>query len=58
MTDGTMFHSITYGKGVMGSYASQVNRKQRWQLVKYIRTLQPKAEATPVALADTTAKKG
>ncbi len=58
MTDGTMFHSITYGKGVMGSYASQVDRKQRWQLVKYIRTLQPKAEATPVATADTTAKKG
>ncbi len=58
MADGTMFHSITYGKGVMGSYASQVSRKQRWELVKYIRTLQPKAEANPVAAADTTAKKG
>ncbi len=58
MADGTMFHSITYGKGVMGSYASQVNRKQRWQLVKYIRTLQPKAATTPAVTADTTAKKG
>lgn len=45
MTDGTMFHSITYGKGVMGSYASQVSRAQRWMIVKYIRTLQPKADA-------------
>jgi mono/diheme cytochrome c family protein len=44
MTDGTMFHSITYGKGVMGSYASQVTRDQRWQIIKYIRTLQPKAD--------------
>jgi mono/diheme cytochrome c family protein len=44
MADGTMFHSITYGKGVMGSYASQVSRDQRWQIIKYIRTLQPKAE--------------
>jgi mono/diheme cytochrome c family protein len=44
MADGTMFHSITYGKGVMGSYASQVTRDQRWQIIKYIRTLQPKTD--------------
>ncbi|MEO6406711.1 MAG: cytochrome c [Ferruginibacter sp.] len=40
MADGTMFHSITYGKNNMGSYASQLDRKQRWTIVKYIRTLQ------------------
>jgi mono/diheme cytochrome c family protein len=56
MSDGTMFHSITFGKGVMGSYASQVTRAQRWMIIKYIRTLQPKAE-TAKAGADTTAKK-
>ncbi len=44
MTDGTMFHSITYGKNMMGSYASQITRAQRWMIVKYIRTLQPKPE--------------
>jgi mono/diheme cytochrome c family protein len=44
MTDGTMFHSITYGKNNMGSYASQVTRAQRWMIIKYIRTLQPKPE--------------
>ena len=43
MADGTMFHSIFYGKNNMGSYASQLSRKQRWQIVHYIRTLQPKA---------------
>jgi mono/diheme cytochrome c family protein len=66
MADGTMFHSITYGRknvGMMGSYASQLNRKQRWQIVQYVRMLQPKASAAvaaqPVATADsTTAKKG
>ncbi len=42
MADGTMFHSITYGKNNMGSYASQIDRKQRWMIIKYIRTLQPK----------------
>jgi len=56
MADGTMFHSITYGKNNMGSYASQLDRKQRWMIVKYIRTLQPKAE-TAKATTDSTAKK-
>ena len=42
MADGTMFHSITYGKNNMGSYASQLDRKQRWMVIKYIRSLQPK----------------
>jgi mono/diheme cytochrome c family protein len=54
MKDGTMFHSITYGKNNMGSYASQLNRKQRWQVIKYIRTLQGPATAT---VSDSTAKK-
>ena len=58
MSDGTMFHSITYGKGLMGSYASQVTRAQRWMIVKYIRTLQPNADSSKsVAPKDTTAKK-
>ena len=60
MTDGTMFHSITYGKGVMGSYASQVTRAQRWMIIKYIRTLQPKTDSTAPAVGaakDTAAKK-
>jgi mono/diheme cytochrome c family protein len=42
MADGTMFHSITYGKNNMGSYASQLSRNQRWMIIKYVRTLQPK----------------
>jgi Cytochrome C oxidase, cbb3-type, subunit III len=52
MKDGTMFHSITYGKNNMGSYASQLNRKQRWMVIKYVRTLQGPATAT----TDSTAK--
>lgn len=43
LADGTMYHSINYGKNNMGSYAPQLNRRQRWQMVQYIRTLQPKA---------------
>jgi len=63
MADGTMFHSITYGRknvGMMGSYASQLSRKQRWMIIKYIRTLQPKATTTAVAVTSdsATVKKG
>lgn len=49
MADGTMYHSINYGLNNMGSYASQLNRKQRWQIIQYIRTLQPKAAVTETA---------
>lgn len=37
MPVGTMFHSITYGKGNMGSYASQLTRKQRWMVIQYVK---------------------
>ena len=55
MADGTMYHSILYGKNNMGSYASQLDRKQRWQLVQYIRTLQPKPAAAQAATAEAPA---
>ena len=37
MPEGTMFHSITYGKGNMGSYASQLSREQRWMVIQYVK---------------------
>ncbi len=40
LPDGKMFHSITYGKGQMGSYASQLNTKQRWMIIHYVREKQ------------------
>ena len=46
MTEGTMFHSVTYGKGQMGSYASQLNTKQRWEVIAYIKSKQFPGGAT------------
>jgi len=54
MTEGTMFHSITYGKGMMGSYASQVSPKQRWMIIHYIKNKQGGGAAKPEAAAATT----
>ncbi len=55
MAAGTMFHSVTYGKNAMGSYASQLSTRQRWEVIAYIKSKQGKgktvvaAPATPVA---------
>ena len=55
MTEGTMFHSATYGKGQMGSYASQLNTKQRWQVIAYIKSKQgATAVKATTATADST----
>jgi len=40
MAEGTMFHSITFGKNAMGSYASQLSTKQRWMVIAYIKAKQ------------------
>lgn len=56
MPEGTMFYSITYGKNMMGSYASQVSPSQRWMIVSYIKSMQATVAASAAA-ADTTAKK-
>jgi hypothetical protein len=42
MPEGQMFYSITFGKNLLGSYASQLSAKQRWQVIKYIKTKQGK----------------
>lgn len=62
MPEGQMFYSITYGKNSMGSYASQLNTKQRWQVIEYIKIKQglkpaPTGKATPVADSTSTAQK-
>ena len=44
--DGRIFHIITVGQGVMGSYASQiVDKEDRWSIVNYIRSMQKKSVA-------------
>lgn len=37
---GQIFYSITYGKNMMGSHASQINQEDRWKLVFYVQKLQ------------------
>jgi len=56
MPEGQMYYSVTYGKNLMGSYASQLTRDQRWAIIHYIKSRQAKAApATAPAKADSTA---
>ena len=46
---GKMFHTITYGKNLMGSHASQLTKAERWKIIHFIQTLQnpePEDETT------------
>jgi mono/diheme cytochrome c family protein len=40
ITEGHIFHVITYGKGLMGSHGSQVSEEDRWKIAKYVKGLQ------------------
>ena len=69
MPEGQMFYSVTYGKNKMGSYASQLDTKQRWMVIAYIKSKQAAGKATAagttgskpvqsgVTTSDTTVKK-
>lgn len=67
MSPGTMFHAVTYGKNMMGSYASQLTPKQRWAVIHFIKDKQVEAKggsttgsqaaAAPAAKDSTAAKK-
>jgi mono/diheme cytochrome c family protein len=39
LTGGHVYHVITYGKGVMGSHATQLNPEERWKVVAYVERL-------------------
>ncbi|GEO09623.1 c-type cytochrome [Segetibacter aerophilus] len=55
LSEGTLYHVMTYGKNLMGSYASQLSRKQRWMVAQYVKSKQGGGGSAPAAGADSTA---
>jgi mono/diheme cytochrome c family protein len=41
-SNGRFYHSIMYGKNVMGGYADKLSYEERWNVIHYIRSLQAK----------------
>ncbi len=56
LPEGKIFHSITYGKGLMGAHASQLDKVDRWKVTMYVQELQGNGGAA-AAPADSTAAK-
>ena len=56
--DGGIYHLMTAGRGLMGSFASQIpNEADRWALVHFIRRLQAHADEEPSEIEEQEATK-
>ena len=52
LSEGKMFHSIYYGKGILGSHSSQVSKAEIWKIILHIQKLQhPNGVEAPAPLA-------
>ena len=44
INEGSIYHTIYYGKNAMGSYANQLKEEERWQVVSYVLDLKAQLE--------------
>jgi len=54
LPEGKIFHSITYGKNLMGSHAGQLTKEERWKLVMYVQKLQGNYSSSATVALDST----
>ncbi len=57
LSEGKMFHSITYGKGAMQSYAYALSKEERWKVITYIKQLQANNVSNMVSDSTSTTQK-
>jgi mono/diheme cytochrome c family protein len=58
LPEGKMFHSITYGKGLMGAHAPLLSKEEIWKVIMHIHKLQyPNGMPSATAAADSAAAK-
>lgn len=55
ITPGGIYHVETYGLNAMGSYASQTNEKERWQIAMHVMDLKAALKGEPGILESTAA---
>ncbi len=51
LSEGKMFHTLNFGKGLMGSHSSQLSKEERWKCVLWVQELQRQALGSAVAAA-------
>lgn len=47
ITPASAYHVVMYGKGVMGSHASQINYEERWKIIRYVWMLRAEQSGIP-----------
>ncbi len=50
LPEGNMFHTLTYGRNMMGSHSSQLTPTQRWKVIMFVQTMQNPAGQTASAV--------
>jgi len=58
MPVGQMYHAIKFGINAMGSYASQLDIKERWQVIAYIKQVQSENGGAPFTMGTETPASG
>ncbi len=53
-SNGRYYHSIIYGKNVMGGYADKLSYTERWNVIHYIRSLQAASKSLVYSEKDNT----
>jgi len=53
-SNGRYYHSIMYGKNLMGSYTDKLSHDERWQVIHYIRSLQAKEKKLAYSQTENT----
>ncbi len=48
ITEGAVYHVQMYGLNTMGSYASQTNEEERWQITQHVMNLKAALEGRPI----------
>jgi mono/diheme cytochrome c family protein len=54
LPEGQRYHTLMYGKNMMGSYATQLDNRERWLVLSYVKSLQ--AAGKPIAMVADSAK--
>ncbi len=54
--EGQRYHTLMYGKNMMGSYASQLDHRERWLVLNYVKSLQGASMSSAVKMDSTKTK--
>ncbi len=57
LAEGKRYHTLMYGKNMMGSYASQLNHRERWLVLSYVKSLQDASKPVAASSAKTDSTK-